>query len=174
MELFDAMEKRHSFRGSFRNQPVPRNDLEKIVDSGIRAPSGYNAQTTSFVIVDDSDIVRSIGVVIGSANMSEAPSAIVLCVDTRSEEGKYHFGIQDCAAACENILLAVTALGYASVWIEGTLLREDRASSIAELLSVPVTHRVQVVLPIGVPDTPGKQKEKTPFTERAWFNSFGG
>ena len=57
MELFESIRRRHSYRGPFRDQPVRRADPERIVEAGIRAPSGRNAQTTSFVIVDDPELV---------------------------------------------------------------------------------------------------------------------
>ncbi|RMG04478.1 MAG: nitroreductase, partial [Planctomycetota bacterium] len=53
MDVFEAIRRRHSYRGPFTDAPVPREDLRKIVEAGIRAPSGKNEQTTSFVIVDD-------------------------------------------------------------------------------------------------------------------------
>ena len=53
MDLFDAIAQRYTYRGSFTPAPVPRDDLVKIVQAGIQAPSGKNEQTTSFVIVDD-------------------------------------------------------------------------------------------------------------------------
>ena len=34
MELFDAIRLRHSYRGPFRDLPVPREDLELIVEAG--------------------------------------------------------------------------------------------------------------------------------------------
>ena len=43
MEFFDVIRKRASYRAAFQEDPVPREDLEKIVDAGIRAPSGKNA-----------------------------------------------------------------------------------------------------------------------------------
>ena len=39
MDLFEAVTKRHSYRGTFRVQPVPRSDLERIVQAGLQAPS---------------------------------------------------------------------------------------------------------------------------------------
>lgn len=53
MDLFEAVARRHSYRGPYTDQPVPREDLRKIVQAGIQAPSGRNEQTTSFVIIDD-------------------------------------------------------------------------------------------------------------------------
>ena len=53
MDLFEAIARRHSYRGPFADAPVPRDDLRKIVEAGIRAPSAVNKQVTRFVIVDD-------------------------------------------------------------------------------------------------------------------------
>ena len=60
MELFEAIAKRHSYRGPFRDLPVDRADLRHIVEAGLLAPSGKNGQTTTFVIVDDADTVGRI------------------------------------------------------------------------------------------------------------------
>ena len=82
--------------------------------------------------------------------------------------------MEDCAAAVENILLAVTAYGYATVWIDGALRVDRKAQRIAEVLGVPSDHEVRVLLPLGIPVQPGTQKEKLPFEKRAWFNRYGG
>ena len=37
------------------------------------------------------------------------------------------FGAEDCAAAVANMLLAITAVGYATVWTDGALRREVEA-----------------------------------------------
>ena len=60
MNLFEAIAKRHSYRGEFADSPVPRKDLEKIVQAGIQAPSACNAQVATFVIVDDAPLLRQI------------------------------------------------------------------------------------------------------------------
>jgi nitroreductase len=53
MDFFDAVANRHSYRGKYSAHPVPVEDLQKIVQAGIDAPSGCNMQTTEFVIVTD-------------------------------------------------------------------------------------------------------------------------
>ena len=57
MNLFEAIAKRLSYRGGFKDGPVSRDDLIKIVEAGLKAPSGKNGQTTSFVIIDDQQIL---------------------------------------------------------------------------------------------------------------------
>lgn len=175
MELFEAVKKRHSYRGAFLPDALPRSDLEKIVDAGIRAPSGYNGQSTTFVVVDDPLLLKRIAGILSGEAVATAPAIIFCVMDGRARAGaEFVFGVEDYAAAAENILLAVTACGYASVWIDGALRKEKRAERLAELLGVPPQLSIRIALPLGVPVEERAQKEKKPFAERAWFNRYGG
>jgi nitroreductase len=170
MDLFEAINRRHSYRGEFKPDPVPDSDLQSIVEAGIKAPSGCNAQTTNFIIVTNSQSIKEIGEIAGYPFVKNAPALIVCAV---SDDPVYHglsFKKEDCAAAVENMLLAITALGYASVWVDGALRREKRAEKIGELLNLPKDRSIQVILPVGIPAESRKQKEKKSFSERAsWF-----
>ncbi len=176
MELFDAIAQRCSYRGTFRQQAVTREDLRRIVQAGLQAPSGKNAQTTRFVILDDPDLLRRIGGLPGANPAVQTARAMIACVvDVRPEpvyEG-HHFQIEDCAAAVQNMLLAITALGYASVWVDGWLRVGGRAETIGRMLGVPQGKVIRVLLPIGVPAEDMIRKEKLPFEARAWFNCYG-
>ncbi len=57
--------------------------------------------------------------------------------------------VEDGAAAVENMLLAATALGYGSCWLEGYTLRSEAA--FKKLLGVPEEKRLLTLVPIGVP-----------------------
>jgi len=176
MDLFDAIAQRCSYRGTFREQTVSRNDLHRIVLAGLQAPSGKNAQTTRFVIVDQPDLLRRIGGLPGASSAVQTARAMIACVvDVRPEpvyEG-YHFQVEDCAAAVQNMLLAITALGYASVWVDGWLRIGGRAELIGQMLGLPEGKMIRVLLPIGVPAEEMTRKEKLPFESRAWFNRYG-
>lgn len=175
MDLFEAIRARHSYRGTYTSRSVPREDLRAIVETGIRAPSGHNAQTTSFVIVDDPDLLSRVVQGVGRAkSLADARALIAVVMDPRPAAGwDIAFGVEDCAAAVENMLLAITALGYASVWIDGDLRKGDTAARIAGLLGIPEPLQVRVVLPVGVPADPETQRKKAPFTERAFWNRYG-
>jgi nitroreductase len=174
MDLFDAITARYSYRGRFADTPVPREDLRKIVEAGIRAPSGCNAQVVSFAIVDDPKLVEQIAEIVGKPFCQTAPAMIVCAVDPRPVYANESFAAEDCAAAVENMLLAITALGYASVWLDGVLRAEGRAERIARLLGIPKNLHVRVLLPIGAPaEQGGRQRERLPFEQRAWFNRRG-
>ncbi len=177
MDFFDVVKKRHCYRGTYKNTPIPRQDLEKIVQAGLDAPSGKNAQTTEFIIVDEPTLVRQIAELNPANKAMHQAQAFVACVLDKNPELVYEglaFQVEDCAAATENMLLAITALGYASVWIDGWVRRENRAQIIGKMLNLPDGKYIRILLPIGIAAEDYKSPQKKAFNERAWFNRYGG
>ena len=176
MELFDAIRKRASYRGAFAGTPVPREHLEQIIDAGIRAPSGYNGQSTSFVVVTDPERRRAVASIAGGQQSLATAQAIIAVVmnPNATSTREFSFAVEDYAAATQNMLLAITALGYASVWIDGALRRNDVAKEVGDYLGVPADREVRVLLPVGVPASEPTQAGRHAFGERAWFDSHGG
>jgi nitroreductase len=174
MELFEAIAKRYCYRGSFTDAPIPREDLVKIVQTGIQAPSACNEQVASFVIVDDPKLLAQIAAWLDRPVCGTAKAMIVCITDPRAVYANLSFADEDCAASVENMLLAITALGYATVWLDGVLRRDDLSMKIGNLLGVPHGKTVRILLPLGVAAEPGHQRERQPFDQRAWFNEYGG
>ena len=173
MELFEAISKRYSYRGDFSDAAVSREDLKKIVQAGIQAPSACNQQVTSFVIVDDADLLAEIAQIVGRPVCKTAKAMIVCIADPRPVFKDIGFSVEDTSAAVENMMLAITALGYATVWLDGVLRVDDVARRVGKLLGVPAGQSVRILLPIDVAAVPGRQLEKMPFDRRAWFNRYG-
>lgn len=171
MELMEAIRARKSYRNVFEDAPVPRADLREILEAGIAAPSGCNMQTTELIGVDDPALVRRLAEIYGREWAKTAPAAVlVLTKETMSPSGvSYH--VHDYSAATENMLLAIAAKGYASVWIEGQI-RGEPAKEMGRLLGVPEDLTVAVYLPLGVPAKPMGHAVKKPFEERAWLNGY--
>jgi len=176
MELFEAIKERHSYRGAFKPQPVPEKDLRKIVQAGLDAPSGKNLQTTQFVIINQPDTLSQVKAVFaGQPFILTAPAFIATIIDTNRQpapEYAYTFEIEDNAAATQNLLLAITGLGYASVWLDGALRDDQRAEKIGKAIGLPESKHVGVLLPVGVPTEAGSRKPKLQFAQRAWFNQY--
>lgn len=173
MDLFTAIEKRHSYRGEFEKTKVPEEHLRQIIDTGLAAPSGCNGQTTYFIMVDDDNLMESLRGIITNNAIQTAPNAIVVFSEHREVFEGMSFEKEDYSAAVQNMLLAITSLGYASVWIDGAIRSENKAEQIAKLFGIPEKYTVNVVLPIGIPVETKQQPEKKPFEERAWFNGYG-
>ena len=174
MNTLETIAKRRSYRGKYLPVPVPREHLKQIVEAGYHAPSGCNKQTTSFIAVDDSEVMAKLFSVIHPPMAETAPAMI--CVLTRKiiayRDRTYY--IQDYAAAIENMLLAIQDLGYASCWIEGHITDTDRIGyQMQKILGVPEEYDLICYLPVGIPAGEIKPVSKQPIEERAWLNGFG-
>ncbi|MBR4887885.1 MAG: nitroreductase family protein [Clostridia bacterium] len=173
MTTLDWIMNRHSYRGKYKSTPVPREDLKKILEAGLAAPSGCNTQTTSLIAVDDPAVLQQLHGVIDPPVGESAPAMI--CVLTRRINAYRDrcFAVQDYSAAIENMLLAIVALGYQSCWIEGHITDTDRIGDrMAKILGVPEEYELVCFLPVGIAETTPTPPKKKAFEERAWFNSF--
>jgi len=176
MDAFEAIGKRYSYRGAYKNIQIPREDLKRILEAGIAAPSGCNTQTTSFIALDDPTLINSLFEVLRKKGFEGGNPNAGICVLTQKIPGyaNVFFNVQDYAAAIENILVAVTACGYASCWIEGQITESaETQKQLAALLNVPDSCSVVAFLPIGVPEQETKRPAYKAFSERAWYNTYG-
>jgi nitroreductase len=57
MDLFDAIKGRTSIR-RFKDQPIPDEDIRKILDAGRLAPSANNTQPWSFLVIKDRETLK--------------------------------------------------------------------------------------------------------------------
>lgn len=174
MNTLDVIRERCSYRGKYRDIPVPREHLRRIAEAGLAAPSGCNKQTVSLIAVDDPVVLERLRGVITPPIGETAPA--VICVLTRRIFAYRDrcFAVQDYAAAIENMLLAATALGYHSCWIEGHITDDDQIGrKMADILGVPEEYELVCFLPIGVAAEEPKRVKKQPYTQRAWLNGFG-
>lgn len=154
MDALEAIRKRRSIR-KFTGESIPRKDLETIIDAGRLAASGSNQQPWDFIVITDRSMIDQLKV--ASHWMDKAGAIIAVVMDPVSR-----WWIEDGAAAVENILIASTALGYGSCWLEGyTLPREENFKA---LLGIPTAKKLLTLLPIGVP-VEWPTKEKKPLAE---------
>lgn len=175
MNVLEAILNRHSYRGKYRPDPVPREDLLKIMEAGLAAPSGCNKQTTSLIAVDDRLVLQKLHSVIDPPVGETAPAAICVLTQRINAYRDRCFAVQDYSAAIENMLLAAVELGYQSCWYEGHVTDEDQIGrQMAKILNVPEEYELICFLPVGIAETGPVAVKKKPFEERAWFNTFGG
>ena len=150
MDALEAIRKRRSIR-RYTDDAIPKADLETIVDAGRLAATGSNRQPWDFVVVTDRATIAQFKV--SGAWIASAGAVIVVVMDPRSR-----WWIEDGAAAIENMLLASTALGYGSCWVEGDAL--PREEQFKTLLGVPAEKRVMALIPIGVAaESPAPEKK---------------
>ena len=174
MNVLQAIESRHSYRGRYLDHPVPREDLESVLRAGLAAPSGCNKQTASLIAVDDPVLLNKLREVIRPPIGQTAPAMICVLTKRIIAYGDRCYSVQDYAAAIQNMLLAIVALGYQSCWIEGHITDADAIGrQMADILGVPKEYELVCFLPVGVAAEEVRPPEKLPFEVRAWFNGFG-
>ena len=88
-----------------------------------------------------------------------------------ASEADSKYWLEDASAAAENMLLAITALGYASCWVEGTLLRQEDWAK--QELGVPADKRLVILLPLGKEASPAGGKEKKPLAGLVHYERYG-
>ena len=169
MDTFKAIETRYSHKEEFLPTPVPKEHLEKIALAGLTSPSGANAQSVHLVLLPDRASVQALCDITPHSGLATAPAAIVMFTDSSTQLAEENFELQDYSAACQNALLAATALGYSSLWLDFPYFNEANQKAACALLEAPECFHLRVVIPIGMPDGPGSRREKRPFSERLHY-----
>jgi nitroreductase len=141
MDIFNAIYSRHS-QGKVKPDPLPRETIEKLLSAAAQAPNHYKVRPWRFVVMTGKG--REILGESMAASLQEkfpelapealekerqkplrAPLVIAVAVDKPSEPKINEIeNISAAAAACQNILLAATALGLASIWRTGDAARD--------------------------------------------------
>lgn len=164
MDLFEAIESRASVR-AFVPADVSEANLLKIADAGRRAPSGGNRQPVQFILVRSAETLKALERVQPCFATASAAIGIV------GDPSVSRWWLEDAAAAAENMLLAIRALGYASVWVEGTLLKEEAFAKT--LLGIPAEKRFVILLPIGKAPQDTPQADRKPLEDVIWRERYG-
>ena len=130
-ELIQTIFARRSIR-KYTAEPVREEDVRTLLEAAMAAPSSSNRKPWHFVVVDDRETLDALAEVHPYGKMLfEATLCIAVCGDPTITERVW---VQDCSAATENLLLAVTALGLGAVWL-GVHPREERVAAISEVLN---------------------------------------
>ncbi len=150
MELKEAIQTRRSIR-AFTNEPIPREDLEAIVDAARVAPSGSNRQPWDFVVITDKKKIADIAK--AAEWMGQAAAIIAIVLDELSP-----LWMEDGCSAATVMLLKIHDLGYGGSWVQGHIAPFEE--EFKDLLDVPQDKRMPIMLPIGVPaESPNVEKK---------------
>ena len=164
MDVFEAIEKRACVR-KFAPAEITDEEMGRILDAGHRAPSGMNKQPLEYIVVRDKATIASLARV--QQCVGEASAVIAIVASPFASE----YWLEDASAACENMFLAITALGYATVWVQGTLARQEDMAK--EVLGIPDEKRCIILLPIGRDAVGVGQAEKKPLSELVHREKYG-
>lgn len=177
MDVFSCIATRHSTR-KFKEEPVPQEVLDKVIEVGRQAPSGKHKNQSRFIVIRKKEVLQELIALVqqefakmevtpenddnfggairaakkgGYAFMYNAPILIVVA-NKRDYGNKY----ADVSCAMQNMMLAANALDLGSCWINQLRWLQDNPVLRAYLqkLGMAEDEEVCASLSIGYPDTP--------------------
>jgi len=172
MKPFQAKQALGRYCGFLQDKAVPAEHLKKIVQAGFEARSGRDRRISEIVAITEAQKLAAIrGIIPGRAFIATAPAFIAAIFEVRAQPVSvyaYTSELEDNAAVAHDLLRAITALGYASVWLDSLLGFESRAKRIGEVIGLPDYQRVRVLLPVGVAAAQATRRQRQSLPERAW------
>ena len=154
--MIDTIFARRSIR-KYTSEPVSHESIRTLLEAAMAAPSASNRKPWQYVVVTERETLDALAEAHPHGKMlSEAPLAVAVCGDLTEME---RYWVQDCSAATENVLLAVTALDLGAVWL-GVFPRDERVSSVRRILDLP-----EHIMPLNVIAIGHPAEEKSPRTQ---------
>lgn len=180
MEFDTLLRQRRSCR-AFMDQPVAPEQVDKVLDAFVQAPSPLNLQPWSFVVITDAELkaqVRAVGeaarqaVVDGGGPgwaakypfdfIEQAPVLVAVLYDPAKGGLGEFFGqpqgaLMAASAGVQNLMLAAAELGLGSLWFTFFDPAKMRA-----VLGVPENLEFAGVIPLGTPVSEPKAPPRKP------------
>ena len=177
MDVFSCIATRHSTR-KFKEELVPQEVLDKVIEAGRQAPSGKHKNQSRFIVIRKKEVLQELIALVqqefakmevtpenddnfggairaakkgGYAFMYNAPILIVVA-NKRDYGNKY----ADVSCAMQNMMLAANALDLGSCWINQLRWLQDNPvlRGYLQKLGMAEDEEVCASLSIGYPDTP--------------------
>ena len=168
MDVFNAIKTRKSIRG-YKQDEVPEDKLNKVLEAARLAPSAHNAQDWKFVVVKDSAKREALAKAASQPFISQAP--VVIAAVALSPKRFMPCGVPayavDLAIAVDHITLAAVEEGLGTCWI-GAFSQEK----VKEILNIPEDCQVVALLPLGFPADSGRPKSRKELKEIVSYDSF--
>lgn len=175
--------------------PIGDDQIERLLEAAIHAPSAENSQPWAFVVVREAALRGRIAELVRGAweggarqhsqsrlgerlladvegwatgGLAQAPVLIVICGDTsRVDSASLAASI---FPATQNLLLAAHALGLGSLL---STLATVRGAELGALLELPPSLRPMAVVPIGRPARALRPPRRVPVRHKAFRDRFG-
>ncbi|UCC41665.1 MAG: nitroreductase family protein [Candidatus Aminicenantes bacterium] len=151
MKVLEVIQKRRSIR-KYKEDPIPEDVLQRVLEAARLAPSGKNLQPWKFVIVRDKELKnRLVHASAGQFFIAEAPIIVVACGfpdECYSKMGRYMKSWPvDVTIALEHLILQAHEDGLGTCWV-GSFEEE----AVKSILNVPESVKVLALTPLGYPD----------------------
>lgn len=147
MDFLQIAKSRYSVR-KYKDMPVEKEKLDKILEAGRVAPTGVNAQPQRIIAVTSREGLEKLG---KGAKTFNAPVVLIVCADkdsawVRPADGKNIAEI-DVSIVTDHMMLQATELGLGTVWMcwfKPDVIREE--------FNIPDSYEIVNLLAVGYAD----------------------
>ncbi len=162
--MYELLMKRRSVR-NFKDQAVPKEIIEKLLNAANNAPTGGNIQPISIILIQEIESRHKLAEIVGNQPwVKNAPLSMIFCVDFnrvkrwaaingtefKGEKAFFHFLIAyaDLMCAAQTVVLLAERYGLGSVYVGSIQINMDDAR---RYFSIPEYVLPLMVLSIGYP-----------------------
>lgn len=171
-DIIEMIKTRRCVR-EFREDTITDEDIKFLIDCARYAPSGFNMQPWSFLVIKNKDILRKLSesgkksmipLLEPVKNTSKKASDFLVFLKTKGTSMLYNAPVLvlilgnknaptvdfDCSMAAQNMMLAAHSKGIGSCWIGG-LLPALMDENILKELGIPPGYKAVAPLIFGYP-----------------------
>ncbi len=164
MKVNDAILRRRSVR-KFTNDPIPMENLIKIVEAARWAPTATNRQKTRFFVINDEELLKKIAdtakiIFYKQKHAAQSKAMIIVCLDSTS-------WVEETGAQIQNILITAYSLGIGTCWI-GAFNREE----VRKILKIPYNYKLIALILLGYYEEDPKPPPRLELGHIAFLNQW--
>ena len=149
MKFEELIKERYSCR-KFKNTPVEKEKIEKILEAALVAPTACNLQPQRILVLTDKNIIKALDDEKCTRYTVDAPLIFVMCVDRSKAWTRKYDGISsaevDSSIAMTQMMLQAQELGLGTTWVMA--LNPEIAKKV---LNIPENLDVISFMPTGYP-----------------------
>lgn len=158
--VVDNIMTRRSVR-NYKSEPVCREQMAKVVECGIYAPSAMNSQGWAVRLVDAPDFIEGVTNIAvaqrpeikeqeGFRNIfRNAPTVAFIAIPEQSYSGEYDSGLLS-----QNMMLSAWSMGIGSCCLGSAVpvMNSEEAKPYLERLNFPEGYKLMMVIGFGYPE----------------------
>ena len=173
----DLLLKRQSDR-KYSSKKVEEEKILSCLEAGRLSPSACNSHPWSFVVIDQEPVLQQAQKRIATMGMNRFVKQVPVLIAIVLEKPNFtasigsvikdkEYPLLDIGIATNNICMQATELGLGSC-----ILGWFDEKGLKQLLDVPESKRIPLVIALGYPTTVTRKKIRKPMKEIIYFNSY--
>lgn len=171
--VIETIMTRRSVR-NYKQEPVCREQMAKILECGMYAPSAMNMQPWAVRVVDAPDFIEGVTNIALEQNpqlkeqegfrnlFRNAPTVAFIACPVESYSGEF-----DCGLLSENMMLAAWSMGIGSCCLGSVVpvMNSEAAKPYMERLQLPEEYKLMLAIAFGYPEPNSTQEPERDLTK---------